>query len=241
MDPKTAKMLIELAHPRRRGLEPADAEAVDRALRDHPDLADEVRRDERVHEVFARAMQDVPVPDGLRGRILDRLAEERGRWYRRRMVQVAAAAAAVLLAVLLVREGGNHRRLDPEMIAQQTANRIQPRQEEVHRWLHEQGVGAGDPVPFNYQLMASYGMAEFQGRSVPSMLFINYDEKAFLQVFVVRTRQFDLQRVEGRPFSNGPCTVEVRPAPDRPGYAFVLIYTSTLDKFLAPPDTRDVA
>jgi hypothetical protein len=230
-------MLIELAHPQRQGLDPADAEAVERALRDNPELAEEVAREERAHAVFARAMQDVPVPDGLRGRILDRLAEERGRWYRRKTLQFASAAAAILLAVLLVREGGNHRRLDPEMIAQESARRMQPRQEEVRRWLHEQGVAAGDPVPFNYHLMASYGMAEFQGRSVPSMLFINHDEKAFLQVFVVRARQFDLQRVEGRPFSNGPCTVEVRPAPDRPGYAFVMIYTSTLDKFLAPPDT----
>src|SRR5262249_5632731 len=125
--------------------------------------------------------------------------------------------------------------LDPQKIADLEVAKFREPERQAREWLREQGVDAADPMPFNYPLLADYRMAELEGRSVPSMLFINPEEKAWLRVYVVRGRQFDLKQLDARPMSGGPITVEVREAPDRKGIAFVLVYTNTLDKFLAPP------
>jgi hypothetical protein len=240
MDPKTAQLLIELAHPNRRGLDPADAAAVEAVLRDNPAMAEQVEREEKFNAAVARAMQAVPVPPDLCGLLLDRLAEERGRWYRRFLLRSTAAAAAVVLAVLMI-ANGSRPRLDPEQLAPIYAAKIQAPEKVVHEWLREKGIDAADPMPFNYALLVDYSMAEFEGRSVPSLLFINHEEKASLRVYVVRARQFDLKRSDAGPMSGGPITVEVRAGPERSGIAFVLVYTNTLDKFLAPREAIALA
>jgi hypothetical protein len=79
------------------------------ALQDHLAVCPEcdacARATQREDAHFARAMNDVPVPTGLKGRILDKLAAARTaewrRWFLTRVVQPMTAAAAVLFVVSL--------------------------------------------------------------------------------------------------------------------------------------------
>src|SRR3954451_16962170 len=100
MDCKTARLLLLFDRPR--AGEMGDDEA--RALQEHLALcgacAAAARAERRQDAHLGRATRDLPVPEGLRGRLVDRLAADRGARDRRRMLHGAralAAAAALLL------------------------------------------------------------------------------------------------------------------------------------------------
>src|SRR5947209_7636374 len=101
MDCKNARLLLEFARPGGRELEAADAEALHQHLAECSECAALAHDEQRADEHLGRAMRDVPVPAGLRERVLKRLSVERDAWYRRWLVRWAAAAA-VLLAVGLL-------------------------------------------------------------------------------------------------------------------------------------------
>src|SRR5947209_691841 len=105
MDCKTARLLLEFVRPQADEMDAAELAAFDEHLAACPDCDALVRAERGVDHAFARAMQAVEVPAGLRNRLLFRLERERGdvylRWFGH-VGRVAAAAAVVLLATWAV-------------------------------------------------------------------------------------------------------------------------------------------
>ena len=250
MDCKTAQFLLEFSRPGRVELGAAEAADVEAHLAACPDCGALARAERAFDARVGEAMLAVRVPHGLKGRILDRLAADRGAWYRRRIWQGVGAAAAVLLAVFL---GVNWERqrvqpLDPYRIAQAEANQphSDPRGEEVFAWLRQQGIEANPSVVFDYSLVMAQGLTEFQGKTVPMLLFVRFEQGGavhWARMYVVRSGQFDLKHLpdESGVASSGNLQVQILRDLDRPHrVAYVVVYNSdSLRPFL--PENSPVA
>src|SRR5262245_38578280 len=103
MDCRSARLLLDFDRPQLQGTRPElEGDEVE-ALRTHLADCDACRslaQDERAaDDALSRAVKAVPVPDGLRDRLLARLSAERDAWWRRVLLRSAGVAAAVFLAV----------------------------------------------------------------------------------------------------------------------------------------------
>jgi hypothetical protein len=227
MDCRTARLLLDFARPRCTELPADDADALSAHLAGCADC-DSLSRGERAADArLGEAMRAVSIPDGLRGRILDRLETDRGV-HRRRVagwvVRLSAAAAAVLLAVLLgfAIFGNRPRPLDPWTLLDQARDRDLADAGKVEGWFKEDfDITTTAPTTFNYAYLKDFGIASCQGRRVPALYFANKDTEA--HVYVVTREQFDLDALkETEPIDSGGLHVEVRR--EDPDHAFVVIY-----------------
>src|SRR4051812_12811224 len=80
-------------------LAPEDAAALDAHLAGCPGCAGAVQFERAFDDRVAKARLAVPVPAGLKGKLLDGVAADRGAWYRQKFYALAGLAAAVLVAV----------------------------------------------------------------------------------------------------------------------------------------------
>src|SRR5215213_5823218 len=77
-----------------------DAAALDAHLAACPKCAAVVRFERAFDDRVGRAMRAVPVPAGLKGRLLDGVAAQRGSWYREKAYALVGLAACVALTVV---------------------------------------------------------------------------------------------------------------------------------------------
>jgi hypothetical protein len=199
MDHTTARMMASLLgrHGSELTSEQADADAaeLDAYLALHPDCAALVRADKAIDDRMAVAMKAVDVPAGLKAKILDATATQRGSWFRNRAIAGSAVAATVFLGI-----GGvigyqilNAPTLHLESIV---AEADDPRGE-VDRLFR--GRSPFNPErPFNMNLMATAGMSKFQGRDVPTLYFLNVSKNAHAKVHVVRDNDFHWKGLRDR-------------------------------------------
>ncbi|HEY8506584.1 MAG TPA: hypothetical protein VIL46_18520 [Gemmataceae bacterium] len=240
MDDRTAHVWMEFVNLSRSELDPEHAAEVEAQVRALPGGEDLLRQSRAFDSEIGRRLRDVPVPAGLRGRILDRLAARRAARWRRGLLQGLAAAAAVLLAVTLIWNWQYLSRpdLDAERLVHATEPQLRSPFEQAQAWLAEQGLHFAPEKPLDTTLLAAYETAEFQGRPVPMLLFINYREGVFARVYVVRSREFDLEAGAGEAHGSFG-SVEViadREEPHR--IAYVAVYTGpTLEPFLVRSTT----
>src|SRR5947209_6413570 len=101
MDCRTARLLLDFARPLSTELEASEAEALHCHLADCSQCGALAQVERQADERLGQAVRDVPVPDGLRQRLLSRLAIERDAWYRRWLMRATGIAAAITLAVWL--------------------------------------------------------------------------------------------------------------------------------------------
>lgn len=115
------------------------------AMAGDPQLDDRYQRQQRLDVALGGALQDVPLPDGLAGRLLQALATARepklaavtapappaarlsGGFRRRRAVRgwgfaAAGVAAAALIFALMVLEVGRHDSCTPQFVLEQAVN-----------------------------------------------------------------------------------------------------------------------
>src|SRR5271166_4996544 len=102
MDCMTARILAKLPGNRAAELPAEDAAELVLHLQSCSECRRHVEMEQRLDAPMARAMQAVPIPPGLKSRILDQLATQRGAQHRRRFFYAAAAAACVFAAVGLL-------------------------------------------------------------------------------------------------------------------------------------------
>src|SRR5262249_21280792 len=142
-----------------------------------------------------RAMRDVPVPAGLRGRLLARLNAERDARHWRVLKWSSAIAAALLVAVLLTwnlrskQLPINPQNLLDEFVAQRGAAPGQ-----VANFSREKGVPIGLPSQFDYRYLDFYCLADFQGKTVPQLVFNR--GKDIARVYVLGDQQFDMDALQ---------------------------------------------
>src|SRR6267142_1662781 len=100
MDCNHARLLLTFARDHA-DLDQSEADGLEEHLGQCPECAAAFAAEQRADAALAKAMNDVPVPAGLKERLLAKLAKlPRTRWsWRRWIVSTAAAAAIVLLAI----------------------------------------------------------------------------------------------------------------------------------------------
>jgi hypothetical protein len=256
MDCKHARLLLHFTHPRTTELEAGDAAELESHLADCPQCGALAQAERRADNRIGQAMRAVPVPDGLRTRLLAQLDAEREHWYRRRLVRAAAGLAAAAAVVLAAWLAISHLRrpvppqlpLAGEEFFADTANPSPAKVEEgfwqQYRVRVEAPGNGGDDHSLNYSLLRYYGMAPFQGKSVPMLLFTRGNDQA--RVYILSYRDFDLKEaVANRQIFVSGCQIEVWPPPsaadvNNPRFAYVIIYTGdSLQPFRPPSVVRN--
>jgi hypothetical protein len=238
MDCKTVRLLLDYARPRSAELAGDDAAALEGHLHACPDCEVLARGERQFDDHLGRAVRNVPVPDGLRDRLLNRLAAERRTWYRRqaRRWGPVAAAAVVLLALGLWWQWPRHQLPAPDLdamveyVSQNNNARISA--EKVEEWFNNNYPDLPVVAPrefelraLNYGLLAYADLGQFQGQRVPMLLFASGDKQA--RVYILSHKHFDL----GELFRTQPVvdskgyTVAVKPGPEGSGTVHVFIYT----------------
>jgi hypothetical protein len=187
----------------------------------------------------------VPVPDGLRERLLARLSAERDAWWRRALLRSAGVAAAVFLAVwgAMLWRSYHLPRVDLDAFVQN--EKWQARSPEVvQQSFRDRGVKTVVPGKnqFDYQLLTYWDLAEFQGKRVPMLQFArNPNDGDFRPrlawVYVLSDAQFDLAALkaatDNQQLNSGEYAVRVLDNPDNPHFVYVVVYTGgSLEPFL---------
>src|SRR5262245_45626609 len=168
MDCKTARTLMEFARPTAPDLDDADRKALAAHLAVCSDCDALTRAERQADEHLGQAVRDVPVPQGLRERLLERLNDERDAWFRKVLARGArwlAAAAAVALVVYggILWMAAQKPRPEAEDLANIALRQvISPADRPgVEEWFGERGLKVVAPDDFDYAYLTSYNLAEF--------------------------------------------------------------------------------
>jgi hypothetical protein len=236
MDCRTARLLATFVGPRAAELQGDEAEALAAHLADCPDCASVHQSERLLDERLGRAMRDVPLPPGLRERLVTNLAAERWSCQRRKLVRAfAGIAAAIALALgwyfwprppLPIDLPRRHQMVNAELPASA---------QEVVDHFARQGVALQMPadINLNYTRLTYCGWGELEGRRVPLLIFQN--GSATLRVYILDGKRFDLGPWAGNQLS-GKVTLELRVSADG---RFGWLFEYTTDS-LRPFEARDV-
>jgi hypothetical protein len=261
MDCRTARLLLDFARPRPAELPADEAAALEGHLTGCPECEAAARAERQLDDHLGRAVRAVHVPEGLRGRLLDRLAADRRAWRRRWVKRGAGAlalAASVVLGVGLWWHWHDARPpLSTQDFSEYTLGLSNTSPEKVEDWFKRNyGLTVVAPREFdqrtlNYELLVHYDLGFCHDRQVPVFLFAQIDKDAaegkdrmrFLRVCVVSARQFNnLQALAAAaPENSQGCTVEVRHDPNNPDVFYVLVYTSDSLRLFLSNEPRQAA
>jgi hypothetical protein len=231
MDCKLARLLLDVAYPIATELAPAERAELARHLADCPECGSWAEAERRADEHVAKVMRDVPVPAGLDQKILQRLQVQRDVRRREWLVRAAGIAAVVLIALGLAWGFWWNKKPVPDWVAE--ANRVNDcpngaAQLEDQFLLHY-NVRVTAPPQFEYRYLDSYGMAEFQGRQVPRLVFFysgaGRSSPAIAEVYVLSSRQFDLESAARNAPPGSRKSLEVVAHPDNPNVVYLVVYT----------------
>lgn len=227
MDCQDARLLQTFAQPGAEQLDAAEQEALRQHLATCSDCAAQFQSEVEFDRAVGAALRDVPVPAGLKERLLEQAAR------RPRPVPVAwltAVAAGLLAAVGLIGSWYAHHWPElssVEIVAEQHGRPHDP--EGVQTWFAERGIAMEPPREFDYQYLVGCDIVEFRGQRVPKLLFFcdrggHVAEAAAVQVYVLSRGQFrlDEQLPPGR--IPGTQTVTFSEAGEGPGYVYVRVH-----------------
>jgi hypothetical protein len=234
MDCHLSRLLLAF---RRSELTAEDAAALDSHLTGCPACAAAARRDAAERAALTAVMAAVPVPAGLRDRLV-RSATRRqwAAWWR----TVGRRTTLALLAVVGTGFGiGVYDRLTrPHFATDRFAVQLERErdftQREVSAWL--KGEGLPDTLPFDFDFFwhvvhGKQAVGEKGGREVPFVLFRNGPEEC--RVYVLRGGQFRLSETALAEFTGSRYRLTTR---EQGHVIYVIAHTGdTLAPFLKPP------
>lgn len=176
-------------------IDPTERGAIEQHLDVCADCSAVSHSEQAIDAALGAAMRDVPVPAGLKGRVITRLAAGRApRWPR------VAIAAAVLLIVGLGVTGWMIRPMPnvDSALAQRVINGQNTDPEAVERWYRDRGIDMQTWRQLDHRLLWTYDVIEFQGQRVPKLIFRNR-LGGVAEVIVLRTDRFDTRNLAGIP------------------------------------------
>lgn len=203
MDCNTARMLATFFGRRGSELAPEDAAALDAHLAACPNCATAVQQERTFDDRLTKAMLAVPVPTGLKSKLLDGVAAHRGAQYRQRAYSMAGLAACVLLAIGGVIAWQIHSA--PELtwseIVSQHDRQEQDRAGQVRRFLANEGIQFHPEQALDLNQVESSGIGELQGKKVPVLYLVNGVKNARATVYIVRDSEFKWKGLPSDPSS----------------------------------------
>lgn len=231
MDCNNARLLLEVAHPLATQLPADDTQALAAHLAECPECGPWAEAERRSDEKLALAMLDVPVPAGLQDRLLRRLHVERDAIYRRWAVRAAGIAAAFLLACLVGYTAWFNKRPAPDLVQfHAEVDDVPYSAERVEEAFAARGIAMTAPPKFEYGYLKSVGLANFQGRQVPYLLFLHEgagnQRPATAQVYVLSERQFNLSDLAGLVVPGSRQSITVLRDPANPQFAYVVVHSA---------------
>jgi len=238
MDCRTARFLLDFSRPLTKELEETEAEALQDHLADCAECGALAQAERSADHHIGMAMRAVPVPEGLRERLLQRLdagqrPHDRRRWLWR-LAGVAAAACLVLGVWGFVGWRNRPARIDVERLADSmiVPDVSNPLPDSLERFFQDQGVSTVVPPSWNYRRLRYYGLVDVQEKRVPLLLFVHEQDQA--RVYILSDKQFDLEDALSKQQNAGSgCRYEVRSSRDN-HFAYLIIYTGdSLEPFLA--------
>jgi hypothetical protein len=213
-----------------------DSAALDAHVSSCAKCADLVKFERAFDDRIGRAMLAVPVPAGLRGRLLDAVSAQRGAWYRQKFYAAVGLAAAVLVVVggVVAWQIGMAPELTQTGIAAQADNRISNAPGEIAEAL--EGLEFNPERRFDMNQFDGVGRERLQGKWVPAVRFRNGPKNAQATVFVVRDRDFNWKGLP-QDGSSVPSVygfqVAVLRDPNRKDVGYIVVFTgSGLEVFL---------
>jgi hypothetical protein len=253
MDCKTARNLLQFIRPHGHDLDAADHAALQAHLAECTEC-DAFARAERQHDAHVgAAIRDVPVPAGLKDRLLSKLKRQREDWWKQslnRVARYAAAAAAVVLVVWIgfqLNSGAKPRPTEEDLIQVPLASWAHqpPTASDAQEWFRKTHPKLVVPSTFNYEYLVSYSVAPvntppFDGREVPQLFFVRSSPGSaaqVAQVFILSPDQFDLSNITQERQDAGGYRVKVKVRPEN-NQAYVIAYTGNLDDLLSQADTE---
>ncbi len=254
MDCNNARLLLQLLSPVPGELDADEAAA----LRDHlchcPDCGPLAVSEQRFDRALGKAMRAVPIPDGLRTRLLTRLDRDRDAWYRRfvtrRVLPIAGAAAAVvLLGLLLGLNWGKLRpsRIDADVVLNTVNHDYQATEDQVNQWLRGVSGGTLESDPrFDYYRLERYFLSDLQGQTVPTLFFVAPENQLKPEgksvrawVYVLSKSRFNLVNFDAPQIGGSDSNFKVRRLkhPTNDNVEFVAVYTGdSFDPFFTRDD-----
>jgi len=201
MDCNTARMLAELRGSRDTELPPEDNASLDDHVRTCRECRSYIQFERQLDAHVGSAIRVVAIPADLKMRIRDRLATERGTWYRRRIFAGAAAAAVLFAAGIFIWGSSPKARLDLPELVQNADQFISNQKGSVDFWLAAKGIRYELPEPLDPRLTVAYGIAPIpiqggQVKQVPMVLLHNREGNVFAHVFILRDDDFDLSSIQ---------------------------------------------
>lgn len=215
-----------------------DNAVLDRHLAGCPGCAAVAARDAGWDAAVRTAMTAVPVPAGLRERIIATGEAKQAAAVRRTAGRYAAAVAAVLLAVPL--GYGVYLRTRPTLdtadLAERASRATEDPTTEVREFLVDEPLPLTLPQRFDlHRCGAKVYRKRISGVWVPCIDLTARvgQQNETLQILIVSRDKFRLDNL--RPVASSFATVTIDPA-SPPGLAYIYISsTPTLDPFLLPP------
>jgi len=194
---------------------------------------------------LASAMRAVPVPTGLRDKLMILASAHRGGIIRRKVYQVAALAASVFFVTGLAFGifSVSRPRIDTTQIVTSQDRLYQDPEGALRDWLVAQKFPDQLPEPFDPYLLLSLGTESIQGKDVPVAVFRHPRERGFAKVYIFRDDgTYNLRELQEAQMSHTMARVIKDPA-RFPGVQYVIVHTAhpdpvdpnLLKPFLRPP------
>ena len=139
--------------------------------------------------LMASAMQAVPVPAGLRERLVTAGAKKQGDAFRQKIYRGGSLVAAAMVLVALgmsVFFNTTRPRVNTDELVQRADEQRNTPQEYTRRWLAEQKLPNRLPWNFDYDLLIDCGYHKVAGKMVPVVTFRAPAGAGFAKVYMFR-------------------------------------------------------
>jgi hypothetical protein len=221
-----------------------------RHLAECPACAADARAAESFDRAVAATLRNVPVPAGLREKLLTQASAYRGGVIRRKVYRLTALAASLFLGVGLAFGvfSATRPRIDTQAMVESADEQLMNPEGRLRDWLVAQKFPAELPERFDPELLMQVGTEPVGGAEVPVAVFRHpTDVKGFAKVYIFRAGQYNLQGLRN---TNASWTMAkvIADQPQFRGLTYVIVHTvhplehpgdNPLKPFLLP--RRDVA
>lgn len=197
MDCNTARMLTTFFGRQGSELAPEDAAALNAHIASCSKCAVEVQFERAFDDRVTKAMLAVPVPVGLKSKLLDGVATQHAGWYRQKAYYAVGMAASVLIAIggIIAWQMGTAPELTLTEIVAQSDSQEQDRAGNVRKFLKERGLAFNPERQLDLNQVEFWGDGQLSGKIVPVLNFTNTAKNARAKVYVVRDTDFDWKKL----------------------------------------------